>query len=47
MIDLEVGTKAEAEAQLAKMRVIWERVQGAVMSNPQALIVETVERVEL
>ena len=47
MIDLEFDSKAEAEALLAKMRVIWERVQGTIMSNPQARIVETVERVEL
>jgi ribosomal protein L35AE/L33A len=47
MIDLEFETKAEAEVLLAKMRVIWERVQGAVMSNPQARIVETAERVDL
>jgi hypothetical protein len=47
MIDLELETKAEAEALLSKMRVIWERVQGAIMSNPQARIVETVEHVEL
>jgi hypothetical protein len=47
MIDLEFDTKIEAEALLAKMRVIWERVQGTVMSDPQARIVEIVERVEL
>src|SRR5438046_4348950 len=47
MIDLEFDTKSEAEALLAKMRVIWERVQGAIMANPQERIVETVERVEL
>jgi hypothetical protein len=47
MIDLEFDTKSEAEALLAKMRVIWERIQGTTMSNPQARIVETVERVEL
>jgi hypothetical protein len=43
MIDLEFDSKAEAEALLAKMRVIWERVQGTVMSNAQARIVEVVE----
>jgi ribosomal protein L35AE/L33A len=46
MIDLEFDSKTEAEALLAKMRVIWERVQGTVMSNPQVRIVETVERVD-
>jgi ribosomal protein L35AE/L33A len=47
MIDLEFDAKAEAETLLAKMRVIWKRAQGTVMPNPQARIVETVERVEL
>ncbi|HEV2460046.1 MAG TPA: hypothetical protein VGS80_16945 [Ktedonobacterales bacterium] len=47
MIDLEFDSKAEAGALLAKMRVIWERAQGTIMSNPQARIVETVERVDL
>jgi ribosomal protein L35AE/L33A len=47
MIDLEFDTKAEAEGLLAKMRMVWERVQGTVMTNPQARIVETVERIEL
>jgi len=43
MIDLEFGTKAEAEALLAAMREVWGRVQGTVMWNPQARIVEVVE----
>jgi hypothetical protein len=35
MIDLEFDTTAEAETEalLAKMREIWKRMQGAVMSN--------------
>jgi ribosomal protein L35AE/L33A len=47
LIDLEFGARAEAEALLAQMRMIWERAQGTVMSHPQARIVETVERVDL
>jgi ribosomal protein L35AE/L33A len=47
LIDLEFDTPAEAEALLAKMRVIWERVQGTIMTNPKARIAETVERVDL
>jgi hypothetical protein len=43
MIDLEFGTKGEAEALLAAMREVWGRVQGTVMWNPQARIVEVVE----
>jgi ribosomal protein L35AE/L33A len=44
MIDLEFDTKAEAEALLAAMRVVWGRVEGSIMMNPQARIVEVVER---
>lgn len=43
MIDLEFGTQGEAEALLAAMREVWGRVQGTVMWNPQAHIVEVVE----
>ena len=47
MIDLEFDTKSEAEALLAAMRQVWIRVQGSIMSNPQAYIVEQVESKEL
>ena len=43
MIDLEFDTPAQAEALLAAMRVVWGRVQGKVMTSPQARIVEAVE----
>ena len=43
MIDLEFDTSAEAEALLAAMRVVWARVQGDIVWNPQARIVEAVE----
>jgi hypothetical protein len=46
LIDLEFDTKGEAEALLAAMRVVWDRVTGVVMSNPQAQIVEAVETKE-
>ncbi|HEV7127124.1 MAG TPA: hypothetical protein VGN32_06760 [Ktedonobacterales bacterium] len=47
LIDLELDTKSEAEALLAAMREIWGRVQGTIMSNPQARIVEVVENKEV
>ncbi|HEX8917480.1 MAG TPA: hypothetical protein VF898_03175 [Chloroflexota bacterium] len=47
MIDLEFDSKQEAEALLAAMRQVWNRVEGQVMWNPQARIVETVESWEL
>jgi ribosomal protein L35AE/L33A len=46
MIDLEFDTAREAEALLAAMRVVWGRVAGKVMRNPQARIVEAVEAKE-
>jgi hypothetical protein len=39
LIDLEFDTQAEAEA----LREVWSRVQGTVVLDPQARIVETVE----
>jgi hypothetical protein len=46
LIDLEFDTAVEAESLLAAMRVVWDRVTGVVMSNPQARVVETVETEE-
>lgn len=46
LIDLEFDTPGEAEGLLAAMRVVWDRVAGTVMSNPQARIVEAVETEE-
>ncbi|KXK15495.1 MAG: hypothetical protein UZ14_CFX002000516 [Chloroflexi bacterium OLB14] len=43
MIDLEFNTAQEAEALLNAMREVWKRVQGTIMTNPQATIVETME----
>ncbi len=46
MIDLEFDTTSQAEALLAAMRVVWSRVEGKIMMNPQARIVEMVETKE-
>ena len=43
MIDLEFDSAAQAEALLAAMRVVWGNVQGTIMTNPEARIVEAVE----
>ncbi len=47
MIDLEFDTVAQAEALLAAMRGVWSRVEGTIMMDPQARIVEMVEIKEL
>jgi hypothetical protein len=43
MIDLEFDTQREAEALLAAVRVAWGRVEGKIIANPKARIVEAVE----
>jgi hypothetical protein len=43
MIDLEFDTVQQAEALLAAMRVVWGRVEGTIMTNPKARIVEIAE----
>ena len=47
MIDLEFDTQPEAEALLDAMRVVWAGPGRSVMVNPQARIVDTMERIEL
>ena len=46
MIDLEFDTAKRAGALLAAMRVVWGRVEGTIMTNPKAQIVEAVETKE-
>jgi len=46
LVDLEFDTIGEAESLLAAMREVWDRVDGAVMTDPRARIVETVESEE-
>ncbi len=46
MIDLEFDTLSQAEAVLTAMRVVWGRVEGKIMMNPQARIVEVLETKE-
>ena len=43
MIDLEFDTVGEAERVLEKLRHLWSGPGEAVMRNPEACIVETVE----
>jgi hypothetical protein len=43
MIDLEFDSAAEAERVLEKLRHLWAGPGGAVMQNPEAWIIETVE----
>jgi hypothetical protein len=43
MIDLEFDTLDQAEALLAAMRRVWGQVEGTIIMNPQAQIVEGME----
>ncbi len=43
LIDLEFDTARQAEALLAALRVVWSDIEGTVIMNPQARIVEVVE----
>ncbi|MBP1648054.1 MAG: hypothetical protein H6Q30_1499 [Bacteroidetes bacterium] len=43
MIDLEFDTEHQAEALLAAIRMVWGRVQGTIMTEPRARIVEVLE----
>ena len=47
MIDLEFDTKDEAAALLSTMRGVWAGPGRDVMTNPQARIVEMVDRAEV
>jgi hypothetical protein len=43
LIDLEFGSRDEAEAMLVALRALWGRVEGEVISDPRARILEAVE----
>jgi hypothetical protein len=43
MIDLEFDAAAHAEKMRERLRTLWSGPGGAVMRNPEAWIVETVE----
>lgn len=46
MIDLEFDSASEAEAMHDALRELWSRVEGTVMMNPRAHVVEEVESKE-
>ena len=46
VLELEFDNLVEAEALLAALQKLWNLVEGRVMVNPKARIVETVESKE-
>lgn len=47
LIDLELDTREGAEGLLANLHKLWESVEGKVMRDPKARIVEQVESKQL
>ena len=47
MIDLEFDTESQATALLAALRGVWARLEGSVLTDPQARIAEVVESRDL
>jgi len=43
LIDLEFDTAGQATALLESLHVLWGRIEGTVITGPQARIVEVVE----
>jgi len=43
MIDLEFETKEQSEAMLAQLQKVWGNVEGKIIMNPNARIVEVTE----
>ena len=46
IIDLEFDKLSDAETFLSSLRNLWRSVEGKVMNNPQARIIEVVESYE-
>lgn len=46
MIQLEFDTAGDAEALLTAMRAVWSRVEGTIITNPKAQIMEIAEAKE-
>ena len=47
MVDLEFDTLVQAEATLERLRQLWGRVEGTIISKPQGRLVEVAESVAL
>jgi hypothetical protein len=45
-VDLEFDNSTDAEAMLSRLRELWSRVQGKVMSDPRTQIIEVIETIQ-
>jgi len=46
IIDLDFDSASEAEAFIAEMRKLWNRVEGTIIMSPTARIFESIETKE-
>jgi hypothetical protein len=46
-IDLEFDDVASAEKMFAALKVMWQKVEGSVMTNPKACLFEVMETIDL
>lgn len=42
-VDLEFDESTDADAMLSRLRELWSRVQGKVIDDPRAQIIEVIE----
>jgi hypothetical protein len=45
-VDLEFDSSADAEAMLSRLGELWSGVQGKIMDNPRAQLIEVIESVQ-
>lgn len=45
-VDLEFTNATDAEEMLTRLRELWKRVQGKVMDDPRAQIIEIIETLD-
>ena len=45
IINLEFDTEKEAEALLTAMKIVWDQVEGTIMTNPKSQFVEVKETI--
>jgi hypothetical protein len=47
MIDLEFDSEAEADKMVVSLHALWSRIEGVLITGPQARVFDVVETVDL
>jgi hypothetical protein len=47
MIELELDTEVEADKMVVSLHALWSRIEGVLITGPQARVFEVVEAVEV